>query len=163
MTESTLETYPEISSLKKRGYSRPRTTDPGQQNTEWADQLARSAIWISPTRAFGDLDQSNSPNRLVESSKPSNSPVQLVGLVQLIVRASWAEHAVQLAKQASWMEQAVQFAKHVVGPNMQSNSPVRRVGSVSLPSSRPRSSPFGIRSNLLLFHLDRSHRWNFTI
>ncbi|KAF2538384.1 hypothetical protein F2Q70_00004309 [Brassica cretica] len=28
-----------------------------------------------------------------------------------------------------------------VGPNMQSNSPVWRVGSVSLPSSRPRSSP----------------------
>ena len=23
--------------------------------------------------------------------------------------------------------------------------------------------PFGIRSNLLMFHLDRSHRWNFTI
>ncbi|KAF3559162.1 hypothetical protein F2Q69_00013093 [Brassica cretica] len=50
---------------------------------------------------------SNSPNRRVGPSKPSKSRV---GLVQLVKRAGWTDHAVQIAHLTSWTNHAVQLA-----------------------------------------------------
>ncbi|KAF3509954.1 hypothetical protein F2Q69_00006570 [Brassica cretica] len=72
----------------------------------------------SPKGRVGPDAPTNSPIRQVGPTMPSNSPNKRVGLTE-----------------------PSNSPNERVGPNMQSNSPILRVGSISLPSSRPRSSP----------------------
>ena len=50
-----------------------------------------------------------------------------------------------------------------VGPNTRPARPSAKLERSCCLHPVLAASPLGIRTNLLLFHLDRSHRWNFTI
>ncbi|KAF2593832.1 hypothetical protein F2Q70_00043138 [Brassica cretica] len=95
---------------------------------------------------------------------------------------SWIDHATdQLGHSPIWIENATSSAIRRTSSVRSSAEPVQfggwlswikhatssadgRAGTTVLSSSRPSQlPPFEIRTNLLLFHLDRSHRWNFTI
>ena len=82
-------------------------------------------------------------------------------IVQLAELASWIEQAVQLAERASQIEQAVQLACSAswTSPTLQfgESDQLASLRSVLVAPS------FGIGSNQLLFCLNRSHHWNFTI
>ncbi|KAF2607244.1 hypothetical protein F2Q68_00044028 [Brassica cretica] len=56
---------------------------------------------------------SNSPKGGVGPDAPTNSPIRLVGSVQLAEWASWIRKAIQLAEQASWIGKVVQLAERV--------------------------------------------------
>ena len=105
---------------------------------------------------------SSSPKGRVGPDAPTNSPIRRVGPSTPRVGPSTPSNSPKGRVGPSTPSNSPNGR---VGPNKQSNSPVRRVGSISLSSSHPRSSPppFVIISNLLLFHLDRRHRWKFTI
>ncbi|KAG5388743.1 hypothetical protein IGI04_030284 [Brassica rapa subsp. trilocularis] len=109
--------------------------DPRQRNTHGPD-----APTNSPVRRVGLSKPSNSPNGRVGQTMPSNSPNGRVGSRKL------SNSPVRL-----------------VGPNMQSTRPFGELDQSACLHPVLVATPFRIRSNLLLLHLDRSHRWKFAI
>ncbi|KAF3497390.1 hypothetical protein DY000_02052287 [Brassica cretica] len=75
--------------------------------------------------------------------------------------ASWTGCTDQLTRSASWISPTRR-----TGEFDRASHPTRPFGELDQSAClRPIlvAPPFGIRSNLLLFHVDQSHRWNFTI
>ncbi|KAG5410897.1 hypothetical protein IGI04_007216 [Brassica rapa subsp. trilocularis] len=72
----------------------------------------------------------------------------------------WTEDTIQLGGWPSWIEHATISAIRRAGLIQFSIWPSWNDRAVFISSSQlpPPPPPFGIRTNLLLFHLDRSHR-----
>ncbi|KAF2555550.1 hypothetical protein F2Q68_00015089 [Brassica cretica] len=123
-----------------------------------------------PARRMAELDQPKRPARPSAELNQTRSADGRAGSTTRPARPSAELDRTrdQLGGWPSWIEHATSTAIRRAGPNTrpvrpsveldQSSSADGRAGTIVLSSSRPRSSSFGIRTNLLLFHLDRSHQ-----
>ena len=106
-----------------------------------------------PTRLFGELNPSNSPNGRVGPNKMPNSPVRRVGWSKSSNSPVWRVGPNKTSNspvRCGGSSKSSNSPVPRVGPNKSSNSPIWRVRSTSLPSSHPRRSLLQDRTELAL-------------
>ena len=141
------------------------TTGPAQPSAELdqsSSAVGRAGSNTPPARPSAELDQSSSAS-LIEHA--TSSAIRRAGPVQFDGWPSWTGRAGSNTRPARPSPELDRTRDQLSHPQSWT-SPVWRMAELERSCClHPvlAAPPFEIRTNMLLFHLDRSHRWNFTI